>query len=112
MADVERLQRRRAPRAVVDLPAALVSSDGGGPVICVRGRTRDVSRGGCRIVTERALPAASDPIVTLDLADGPPVVARATVLARVREERVWDYRLLFTSIDEEDRARLDGLLSS
>jgi hypothetical protein len=78
-------------------------------MVSVLGRTKNVSAGGCRITTEQRL-AGSDPLVSLDLADaGGPVVAQATVLSSEHLGSKWDYRLMFTAIDNDDRVRIERL---
>jgi hypothetical protein len=107
--DLECVQRREAPRIEIALAASLLVPDAPGPMISVLGRTKNVSSGGCRLTTEQQL-AGSDPMVTLDLADDrTPVVAQATVLSSEHHGSTWDYRLRFTSIDRDDRARLERL---
>jgi hypothetical protein len=108
--DVERVQRRKSARLLVDVAASLVVVDAPGPVVSVRGRTRNVSAGGCRVVTEQALPPTGAPIVTLELDDEcGPLIAQATILQREHHDSVWDYRLMFTGIDAGDRVRLELL---
>jgi hypothetical protein len=108
--DVERIQRRRAHRVQIELAATLVVTDGGGPMQSIRGRTRNVSVGGCRVVTDKPLPSGAQPMISLDIRDdGPPFMAETTVLAIDHEDSWWDYRLMFTAIEDSDRARLDRL---
>ena len=107
--DVECVQRRTAPRVDIALAASLVVPDAPGPMVSVLGRTKNVSAGGCRLVTEQQL-AGSDPMVSLQLGDNlTPVVAQAMVLSSEHHGSTWDYRLRFTSIDRDDRARLERL---
>jgi hypothetical protein len=107
--DLECVQRREAPRVEIELAASLLVPDAPGPMVSVLGRTKNVSSGGCRLTTEQQL-AGSDPMVSLDLADeSTPVIAQATVLSSEHHGSTWDYRLRFTSIDRDDRARLERL---
>ena len=106
--DVEHIQRRHAKRKFVELKASMVVADGPGPMISVVGLTQDVSAGGCRVVADQPL-GGTKPVITLEVPGAPPVVAQATVLSRLHSGDVWDYRLMFTAIDEEDRARLERL---
>jgi hypothetical protein len=107
--DVDRVQRRQTPRVDIDLAASMVVTDAPGPMVSVLGRTQNVSAGGCRVTTDQRL-AGSDPVVSLDLADSAgPVVAQATVLSSEHRGSKWDYRLMFTAIDNDDRVRLERL---
>jgi hypothetical protein len=107
--EVDRVQRRQAPRVDIDLAASMVVTDAPGPMMSVLGRTQNVSAGGCRVTTDRPL-AGTDPVVSLDLADSRgPVVAQATVLSSEHHGSKWDYRLMFTAIDNDDRVRLERL---
>lgn len=110
--DVECVQRRTAPRIDIALAASLLVTDAPGPMVSVLARTTNVSSGGCRLVTEQQL-AGSEPMVSLDLADdGAPVVAQAMVLSSEHHGSTWGYRLRFTSIDREDRARIERLTTT
>lgn len=107
--EIERVQRRQEPRVDIDLPASMVVPDAPGPMVSVIGRTQNVSVGGCRISTEQRL-AGSDTVVSLDLVDSDgPVIAQAMVLSSEHIGSRWEYRLRFTAIDDEDRARLERL---
>ena len=107
--ELECVQRREAPRVEITLLASLIVPDAPGPMVSVLGKTKNVSAGGCRLTTEQQL-AGGDPMVSLDLPDdGEPVVAQATVLSSEHVGSTWDYRLRFTSIDRDDRARLERL---
>jgi hypothetical protein len=107
--DIDRVQRRQAARIEIALNASMVVPDAPGPMVSVLGRTPNVSAGGCRVTTEQQL-GGSDPLVSLDLADDRgPVVAQATVLSSTHLGSKWDYRLMFTAIDNDDRVRLERL---
>jgi c-di-GMP-binding flagellar brake protein YcgR len=107
--DIERVQRRQEPRVDIDLAASMVVPDAPGPIVPVLGRTQNISAGGCRVATDQRL-AGSDTVVSLDLADPDGlVIAQATVLSSQRRGSGWEYRLRFTAIDDEDRARLERL---
>ena len=81
-------------------------------MMSVLGRTQNVSAGGCRLTTDQRL-AGGDAVVSLDLADDSgPVVAQATVLSSEHHGSKWDYRLLFTAIDSDDRVRLERLVTA
>ena len=108
--DVERIQRRYAHRVEIELAATLVVADSGGPMRSIPGRTRNVSVGGCRVVTTQPLPSGAQPMISLALTDdGPPFMAETTVLAIDHQDSWWDYRLMFTAIEDSDRKRLDRL---
>ena len=111
--DIERVQRRTCDRAYVQLTASVLVLDGSGPMISVVGHTKNVSTGGCRLRTDQPLPSGRDAMVSLDLTDDrTPVVAQATVLGVEHTDDEWDYRLMFTAIDDDDRARIGRLLAA
>lgn len=107
---VDRIERRADRRVALELPCAVTAVDESGCARSVRGRTRNVSRGGCRIVLDRPCPQGDSPLVLLELADGT-LVAEAFVIAAGHADRDdgWDYRLAFTAIDPADRDRLAAL---
>ena len=107
--DVQRVNRRSSRRVDVELRVSLVVADDAGPTVSVVGHTVNVSAGGCRVVTEKPLPGGSDPMVTLELGDGVTVVAGCSLLCTEHEADVWDHRLMFTTIDPDDRDRLAAL---
>ncbi|MEY2420363.1 MAG: PilZ domain [Acidimicrobiaceae bacterium] len=110
--DIDRVQRRQAPRVEIALAASLVVPDAPGPMVSVLGRTQNVSAGGCRVTTEQRL-AGGDAVLSIDLADdSAPVVAQATVLSSEHHGSQWDYRLMFTAIDRDDRVRLERLVAA
>jgi hypothetical protein len=110
--ELECVQRREAPRVDIDLAASLLVPDAPGPMVAVLGRTKNVSSGGCRVTTHQQL-AGSEPMLTIDLADDQkPVVAQAMVLSSEHHGSTWDYRLRFTSIDRDDRARIERLVAA
>lgn len=110
--DIERVQRRASERVDIELSASLVVLDAAGPIQSVLGHTHNVSIGGCRVVTAEKLPAGRDAMLSLHLIDDQkPVVAQATVLDVTHDEAAWDYRLMFTAIDSEDRERIRRLVS-
>ena len=108
---VDRIERRADPRIAVDVACSVVAVDESGCARSVTGRTRNVSRGGCRIVLDRPCPQGDPPLVSLELPDGS-LVAQAFVVAAEHEDGEgagWDYRLAFTTIDPADRDRLAAL---
>src|SRR4051812_7959064 len=73
--DIERVQRRTAPRARVTLPAVLSNfddpaSESPGALASVIGETIDVGEGGCRMMVPKPFPSGCDPTVTLQLPSG------------------------------------------
>lgn len=109
--DVERVQRRNAPRARVRRPVVLSNFDDPGAFASVVGETIDVGEGGCRVLVDKPFPHGCDPTVTLDLADGTTIVALAAVLqAAATTDGRYEYRLVFLELDDVDRLRLADLL--
>lgn len=106
---VERVQRRAAPRLLVNLPVRLRPS-GRAPAL-VTGETVDLSTGGCLVATDRPWPDDSDPVVSIDLPDGALVVTQARVLTVDLTGGAWEYRLSFPGIAESDRDRLSRLVA-
>ena len=107
--EVERVQRRQAPRARASLPVVLSDFDSQNDPVSVRGETVDISQGGCRVRTSRPFPPGSDPTVSLRLPDGDSVVALAAVLQADNNGESWEYRLVFMGLDDDDRGRLADL---
>ncbi len=117
--EVERIQRRRSPRARVRLPIVLSNFDdpdpeaGGSVFASVTGESIDVAEGGCRVVTERGFPHGCDPTVTLHLSDTEELVALAAVLdEQDRPDGRHEYRLVFIDPDDDHRQRLAALVAS
>lgn len=109
---VDQVERRADRRVPIDVRCSVTAVDEAGCARSVVGRTRDVSRGGCRLVLDQRRPPGDPPTVALELADGA-LVAEAFVVAGehddARDGDRWDYRLAFTSIDPADRDRLAAL---
>jgi hypothetical protein len=117
--EVERIQRRRSPRATVRLPIVLSNFDdpdpdaGGSVFASVTGESIDVAEGGCRVVTEHEFPHGCDPTVTLHLSDTEELVALAAVLEEQnRPDGRHEYRLVFIDPDDDHRERLAKLVAS
>ena len=111
--DIDRVQRRSSERVDIELFASLVMLDAAGPIQSVLGHTHNVSIGGCRVVTAQPLPSGRDAMVSLHLIDDQrPVVAQATVLDVAKDDAAWDYRLMFTAIDTEDRERIRRMVAA
>lgn len=117
--EVERIQRRRSPRASVRLPVVLSNFDdtdpeaGGSVFASVTGESIDVAEGGLRVVTEREFPHGCDPTVTLHLSDSEELVALAAVLdEQDRPDGRHEYRLVFIDPDDDHRERLAKLIAA
>jgi hypothetical protein len=116
---VERIQRRRTPRAKVRLPVVLSNFDdpdpeaGGSVFASVTGESIDVAEGGLRVVTELEFPHGCDPTVTLHLSDTEELVALAAVLEEQdRADGRHEYRLVFIDPDDDHRERLAKLIAA
>lgn len=114
--DVERVQRRTAPRARLRLPLVMSNfddpaTDDPGAFASVVGETIDIGEGGCRALMPRPFPNGCDPTVTLELVDGSTIVALAAVLqATATTDGRYEYRLVFLELDDVDRLRLAELV--
>ena len=104
--DVERVQRRSAPRARLTIPAVLSNFDDPGSFLSVLGETIDVGEGGCRVRTAKAFPSGCDPTVTLSLPNGPDIVTLGAVLQSLFVDGAYEYRIVFLEVDDDDRSRL------
>ena len=116
---VERIQRRGAPRARVSLPVVLSNFDspdpeaGGEVFASVKGESIDVSEGGCRVVTERRFPPSCDPTVMLHLSPTEELVALAAVLEeRPTPDGRFEYRLVFIDPEDDHRERLAKVVAT
>jgi hypothetical protein len=114
--DIERVQRRTAPRARLTLPAVLSNfddpSEEPGAFASVIGETIDVGEGGCRVMVPKPFPSGCDPTVTLQLPSGETIVALAAVLqANATPDARYEYRLVFLELEDVDRLRLAELVA-
>jgi c-di-GMP-binding flagellar brake protein YcgR len=109
VSDVERVQRRAAPRARLELRAALTAFEGDSDFASVVGTTIDVGPGGCRVRTAKQFPPGNDPTVTIQLPDGDTVAVFAQILQVQADEGAFEYRLAFMDIDDEDVKKLARL---
>jgi hypothetical protein len=115
--DVERVQRRTAPRARLALPVVLSnfddpSSEEPGAFASVIGETIDLGEGGCRVLMPKPFPSGCDPTVTLQLPSGETIVALAAVLqANATQDGRYEYRLVFLELEDVDRLRLAELIA-
>ena len=109
---LDQIERRVDPRVDLEVRCSVTAIDDAGCARSVVGRTRNVSRGGCRLVLDQRRPPGDPPTVAIELADGS-LVAEAFVVAcdhdDERDGDQWDYRLAFTFIDPADRDRLAAL---
>jgi hypothetical protein len=111
--DIERVQRRSAPRARVELPVVLSNFDDPGALVSVVGETIDIGEGGCRALLPKPFPSGCDPTVTIQLPSGETVVALGAVLqANVSSDGRYEYRLVFLELEDIDRLRLAELISA
>lgn len=104
--DIEKVQRRAAPRARVELRAALTAFEGDSDFASVVGRTVDIGPGGCRVRTEKQFPPGNDPTVTIQLPDGDTVALFAQILQVQADDGTFEYRLAFMQVDDEDAKKL------
>lgn len=109
--DIERVQRRQAPRARQNFRAVLSNFDDPGALISVVGETIDVSEGGCRVRTSKMFPNGCDPTVTIALPGGEDVVTLGAVLQSIADSEGYEYRIVFLEIDDDDRSRLARLVT-
>lgn len=114
--DVERVQRRTAPRTPLRIPVVMSNFDDPGTgdpgaFSSVVGETIDVGEGGCRAIMPKPFPHGCDPTLTLHLPDGGTVVALGAVLqATTTTDGRYEYRLVFLEVDDVDRLRLADLV--
>ena len=109
--DVEVIQRRRWPRRSLTMPISLVAVDAAVPAGVV-GETVDIGIGGARVHTVEPVPAGADPLVTLTLPDGEPLLLAARVVWADAAEDGWHYRLAFCDLEDDDAARLAELVGA
>ena len=94
----ERVQRRAEPRTRVTMPVTV----GGGGSTHLEAETIDVAGAGCRIATDRPLPAGADATLTILLPEADePVVVEARVLEVIPTGDHWEERLSFVSISDD-----------
>ena len=63
------------------------------------------------MATDHPWPEEADPVVSIDLPDGQPLVTQARVVTVDLTGGGWEYRLSFPSIAETDRERLSRLVA-
>ena len=115
--DIERVQRRNAPRARITIPVVMSnfddpSTEDSGTFSSLVGESLDIGEGGCRALMPKPFPSGCDPTVTLQLPSGETVVALAAVLqANATTDGRYEYRLVFLELEDVDRLRLAELIS-
>lgn len=105
---VERIQRRSTARVRVDLPASLSAFDDG-DCSSVAGRTIDLGPGGCRVATKSPFPREVDPTVTIRFPNGDWAIALARILESQQRGSVWEYRMVFADLDDDESDRISRL---
>lgn len=106
VAQIERVQRRNAPRSQSSLEAVLSNLDDPGELVSIVGTTIDVGTGGCRVRTNQPFPIGGDPTVSISLPDGSQVMALGAILQSRLVDDTWEYRIVFLEIEDESRKRL------
>lgn len=115
--DIERVQRRNAPRAHIAIPVVMSnfddpSAEDSGTFSSLVGESLDIGEGGCRALMPKPFPSGCDPTVTLQLPSGETVVALAAVLqANATNDGRYEYRLVFLELEDVDRLRLAELIN-
>ena len=115
--DIERVQRRTAPRARITIPVVMSNFDDpsvedSGSFSSLVGESLDIGEGGCRALMPKPFPSGCDPTITLQLPSGDTVVALGAVLqANVTNDGRYEYRLVFLELEDVDRLRLAELIN-
>jgi hypothetical protein len=109
--EIERVQRRSVPRVPLAAPVVLSNFDSPGDMVSVLGETIDIGLGGCRVRTAKPFPAGCDPTLSLQLPQGDALVVLAAVLQVNIIDGLFEYRLVFLSVDDDDQARLNALVT-
>ena len=116
--DIERVQRRTAPRARITVPVVMSnfddpSAEDSGTFSSLVGESIDVGEGGCRALMPKPFPSGCDPTITLQLPSGETVVALGAVLqANATNDGRYEYRLVFLELEDVDRLRLAELVNA
>jgi len=101
---------RRAARLAATIPVGIAGFDHLGVFVCASGETIDLSAGGCRVKVDAPLPNNGPAALMVPVADGVPIVALAAIKEEAQRRRVWEYRLSFLRITEDDADRLAELV--
>lgn len=110
---IERIERRRWPRARLDLAVTLCPLRGS-DVDVVPGRTVDISVGGACIETLSPVVGRSTPDVkvVIQLTDGANIECSCATIAVEETDDGWRYRLSFQDLDEAGVSRLQQLTAA
>jgi hypothetical protein len=110
---IERIERRRWPRARLDLPVTLCPLHGS-DIDSVPGRTVDISVGGACVETLSPVDSrrSDDVKVVIRLADGADIECSCSTIAVEETEDGWRYRLSFRDLDETGTSRLQELTAA
>ena len=101
--EIERIQRRAEPRTRVRLPVPVA----GGDSMRLAAETVDVAGSGCRIATEKPLPAGADATLVIRVPGmEEPIVVEARVLEVAAVDDHFEERLTFAAIGAADQALL------
>ena len=109
MNEVEAIPRRAA-RLAATIPIGLAGFDHLGSFVSASGETIDLSAGGCRVKVDAPLPNHGPAALMVPIDDGVPIVALAAIKEETQRRRVWEYRLSFLRITEDDAERLTELV--
>jgi hypothetical protein len=107
--NVERVQRRAAPRARVELRVAMTAFEGDSDFASVVGTTVDIGPGGCRLHTDKRFPPGNDPTISLQLPNGDTVSMLGQILQAQSDGDGFEYRIAFMDVDDEDGKKLLAL---
>lgn len=108
--EVERVDRRRAPRVRCVVPAALSGFSEGAAFVSAVGRSVDVGAGGAKVRVADPLPDDVSPTLTLLLERSRAIVAVTEVLQLADADGLVEYRLAYLGLPDPDRERLDVFL--
>lgn len=108
---IERIERRRWPRARLDLPVTLCPVHGS-DIDSVPGRTVDISVGGACVETLSPVPRAETVTVVISLADGAHIECSCATIAVEETGDGWRYRLSFRDLDRIGASRLEALTAA
>jgi c-di-GMP-binding flagellar brake protein YcgR len=107
--EVERVQRRAAPRARIELRAAMTAFEGDSDFASVVGSTIDIGPGGCRLRTDKQFPPGNDPTITLQLPTGDTLALLGQILQVQADGDAFEYRIAFMDVEDDDAEKLLAL---
>lgn len=108
---IERIERRRWPRARLDLPVTICPVHGT-DVDSVPGRTVDISVGGACVETLSPVGRADDVTVAIHLSDGAIIECTCATIAVEQTDDGWRYRLSFRDLDGDGQSLLQELTAA